>query len=101
MANGARGSRGGIRRSTISRDERTKLYGESGFAPLQDKLRCPDCRDNELSPPSNDDPESRGGREVGPPRTYACETCGGEGTVPAVGKARLDPYMTPLAVAEA
>lgn len=84
--------------SNLSRDERTKLYGESGFAPLQHVERCPDCRDNELSPPATEDPESRGGREIGPPRTFACETCGGQGTVPLRGKARFDPYMTPLAV---
>lgn len=100
MSNGARGKRGGARDSSLSRDERSQ-YGETGFAPLQDWRRCPDCRDNELSPPSSYDEERAAGRQVGPQRTYGCETCspfGRLGWIPATGKERLDPYMTPKAI---
>lgn len=93
----ARWNSGG-RKRTLSRDERSALYGEAGFAPIQDKVRCPSCRDNELSAPSVYDPEARGGRSIGARVTFSCEEedCV-MGWIPAYGKKRLDPYMTQLA----
>ena len=77
---------------------RVEHLTESGFAPREEfeTERCPDCRDNELSPPSSPDPQDAQGRAMGSSRTFACETCGGFGTVPVVGK-HNDPYMTPIA----
>lgn len=90
---GARGRRGGRPRGP----GRLERMSETGFAPLAETVRCPDCTDNELSPPSTTDPDDEKGRKMGRRRDYRCETCKGWGTLPARGKERLDPYMTPLA----
>jgi len=74
----------------------------------QSHVRCPDCLDNELSPPSPYDPGAPKGRSTDalrpkgtlkgsrplkktPPRR--CDTCGGWGWVPARGIELIDPYL--------
>ena len=76
----------------ISRDERSSIGGETGFSPIQYQAGCGSCLDNELSAPSLPDPETPAGRRLGFRRSYQCETCGGEGVVPA---RRLDSYLLP------
>ena len=71
--------------------------GESGFAPKAEFLTepCPDCQDNELSPPTSHDPNDPRGRSMGRRVSSGCERCEGFGRVPR--QKPRDPYMTPLA----
>lgn len=91
----ARWNTNGVKRDPLSRDERASLSGESGFAPSQDTIRCPDCRDYELSAPSLYDAATSHGRKLNARRSFGCETCNGWGWVTAYGKQRLDQYMIP------
>lgn len=72
------------------------MGGEAGFAPSQDYVRCPSCRDYELSPPTLYDSSTSAGRKMNPRRSFDCEEpgCFG-GWIPAHGKQRLDPMMIP------
>ena len=71
------------------------MGGETGPAPRQYHVTCPDCLDNELSPPGVEDPSSPIGRKIGKRRRFDCPTCDGYGVVPARGKEGIDQYMIP------
>lgn len=92
MPKGKRSS--GQKPHPLSRNEREYYGGETGPSALQELIRCPSCRDNELSPPTPEDPQLPYGRQMGFRATFGCEEPGCvNGWIPAVGKQRLDPYM--------
>ena len=100
MANGRRGYRRRGGRDLLSRNEREQvLMTEAGFAPPQDWGRCPSCLSFELEA----DVKLGAGPmpEDFPATNSSCSECGGIGFVQLYGKSRLDPYMTPQAVAMA
>jgi hypothetical protein len=92
-----RGSRGGVRSrmpsyDPLSRNERHRQ------APVglvrRDRVLCPDCQHNELA---GDQVTRRSPlvRALSNEHRPVCETCGGGGLIPAIGKDRADPYEVP------
>src|SRR6266511_821505 len=93
QVNGARGRRGGRLFGGPKGVGRLEKLTESQFV-MRRNLLCPDCLDAHLSAPEADPRLALGPWNI---RRSGCSTCGGIGEIPAEGKIRLDPYMTPKA----